>query len=490
MKLAMYIRVSTDEQAKEGFSLIAQEAILRRHAEQIGAELVDPPYIDDGYSAKDMKRPALRRMVAEFSTGKFDAFIFWRLDRFTRSSKDFHKMAELMKQHNIGMISVSERIDMTTAFTRFQLELLVSLAQLERETTSTRVKEVNEERARKGLRNAAPAALGYEIVDGKLVVNEAQKAAVLECVRLYLEGNGVKPIAHMMIRNTTFSPMLKWSGATIKYLLQNELYIGKIRRNYAPAQKDENVEVIITDGDHEPIIDLETFERVQKEFKLRERGGKRRTSDHIFSSVLRCGKCGGRMQGFAYKRPEQEYIYKTYRCGNKIEHGTCDMPNMREAGVEEAFLSSINTMFLSLNVDAPSDNQESKVKELRSQLERISQRKKRWQLAFANELITLEELREHTNADKENENRIMAELQLFNEDSNEKWSKEELESQLKKLKHNWHLIEDIKAKKLFVQELFEYLILDVAPGEIAGQGRRPKLIIRDYRFQRNSSDWF
>src|SRR5690606_7632243 len=272
----------------------------------------------------------------------------------TRKSKDFHKIVEKMSQCNIGMISVNEKIDTTSAIGRFQLELSISLAQLERETTSERVSQVMEERARKGLRNGAPSAIGYKIENKEYLIDRDQAKIVQKIYDLYLKGNGYKKIAHIMLDDPETANILNWSGATIKYILQNPIYTGKRRWNYIDSNHKLTGKEIIVESNHEAIISEEIFERVQDQIKRRAKGGKSFTSDHVFSSVLRCGKCGARMQGFAYKKNER--VYKTYRCSNKIEKGICTFTNTRENGVSEAFLNAINYSQFDLNSFDTPDN--------------------------------------------------------------------------------------------------------------------------------------
>src|SRR5690606_39121572 len=137
------------------------------------------------------------------------------------------------------------------------------------------------------------------------------------------------------------------------------------------------------------------------------KGGKSFTSDHVFSSVLRCGKCGARMQGFAYKKNER--VYKTYRCSNKIEKGICTFQNTRENGVSEAFLNAIDFSQFNLDsIDLP-NTEVIEADELRKKLEKLNEKKKRLREAFANELMSLDELKEHLDDIKSVEDKIKTE---------------------------------------------------------------------------------
>lgn len=483
MRTALYIRVSSDEQAREGFSIEAQKAYLEREAAKTGLTIVDS-YIDDGYSAKDMKRPALQRMLKDVESRGFEVIFFWRLDRLTRKSRDFHKLSDQLQKYRCGFKSATDPIDTTTAIGRFQLELSVSLAQLERETISERVFFVMEERARKGLRNGAPAPIGYDDIDQKLIVNPDQAKVVKEIFDLYLSGTGMKSLAKILVRKNLGD--LKWSGAAVRYLLQNPVYIGKMRWNYIDQRtKKKTGKDIITDGDHEPIIDELTFQRTQTEIKRRGKGGKKNTSQFLFSGVVKCGRCGSSMHGQSYKKGDV-HLYRTYRCIAKVDYGTCDMPYIRENGISEAFLDALDMdsteleKYIQIQDHDPAKDQ---IAEMKKELVTIARRKQKWQTMYANELCSLEELKQNTEPDILQEKIIRKQLEQIAPGSKSHWSKEELVHQLKEIRVAWKHIDNDKAKKLFIQEAFEYIKVDTAPGSKTGQGRKPKIVITDFRFR-------
>lgn len=467
MRAALYIRVSDEEQAKEGYSIEAQRSLLMREASKHGMAIVDE-YIDEGYSAKNMKRPDLQRILEDIEKLGIQVIFFWRLDRLTRRSRDFHNLHEKLQKMSCGIKSATEQIDTTTAFGRFQLELSVSLAQLERETNSERVSFVMTERARKGMRNGAPAPLGYDLVDGNLVVNPDKAKLLNRIYKLYLDGTGMKNIAHILNREGIpggYNAL--WSAPAIKYILSNPVYIGKLRW----SNELEEVE-------HEKIIDENVFYRVQDVIESRKSGGKKITSDFLFSSVARCGRCGYAMQGFS-----NEYNgtrYKRYRCGNKVDRGLCNAHNVLESKVEEAFLDALNLDEAELQkyVTIQVNEENSEVEELKKELEAIARRKKKWQTMYANDLATLDDVKANTEPDILREKIILKQLESAKTPKSH-WTKEELIKGLKKLKNTWDVIESVKVKKQFILESFEYIVIDVIP-----QGKRKtEARIVDFRFR-------
>lgn len=485
MRAALYIRVSTDEQSKEGFSIQAQTLMLERKAAEYGYTIVKH-YVDDGYSAKNMKRPHLQKMLADSELKLFDVIFFWRLDRLTRSSRDFHKLAERTQKNSVGIRSATESIDTTTAIGRFQLELSVSLAQLERETISERTSFVMEERARKGLRNGSFAPFGYDL-DGKdLIVNEENAKVVRRIFDLYLDHTGMKKIAAILNREGVLSAFNKlWSAPAIKYVLENPVYISKIRWNYQSKTRKKGENQFVTDANHESIIDELTFERVQNAIALRKYGGKRVTHDNLFSSILRCGRCGKSFNNFSYIR--NGYYYKSYRCSSRYDYGTCDMQSISEKKVVEAFLKSLDLEDADYEKyfvmpDTEKDDHD-KIESIRKELELINTRKKKWQLAYANDAMTLEELKQRTDEDRAREQELKDMLVEAPAAVRSHLSKEELIGYLKQLRSTWHLINNDKAKKTFIQEAFEYITVDTEPMSKVGQGVRTSVMVTDFKFR-------
>ncbi|WP_429999877.1 recombinase family protein [Metabacillus fastidiosus] len=149
MRTALYIRVSTEEQAKEGYSIRAQTERLKAYCVSQEWEVVDF-YIDDGISAKDMNRPNLKRMIKHIEQGLIDCVLVYKLDRLTRSILDLYKLLEIFDKHNCKFKSSTEVYDTTSAIGRMFITLVAALAQFERENLSERVRMGMEQKAREG----------------------------------------------------------------------------------------------------------------------------------------------------------------------------------------------------------------------------------------------------------------------------------------------------------------------------------------------------
>lgn len=463
MKAALYIRVSDDEQVKEGFSIGAQQSLLLRKCAEWNYEPLDPPYIDDGYSAKDMKRPKLQKLMKDIELRQVDVVIFWRLDRFTRRSKDFQKMVDHMERYGCGFRSATEPYDTTTAIGRFQLELAISLGQLERETTAERVHFVMEERHLKGLRNGASPPYGYDLVDGKLIVNEMQAENVRRIFDLYASNKaGFREIA--VILNNDEHNDREWNYTAVRYVLMNPVYLGKLRWNYRKLSGRPTGREIITEGDHQAIVDEEIFEKVNNEIRRRKTGGKVATSEFAFAGVLRCNRCGFAMTGFSAKKKKGRNRY--YRCSKRARNGLCTMPTVTDEKVQEAFLAALDVdpsklvETLDVKQDQEVRDRKKAADKLRKELDQIQKRKKKWQLAYADDAITLEDFKERTRDDKEREEEIQQELSKLESEQEVQWTKEEMAEVLSQVSIFWRTTDNEKEKKAFLRDLFKSITIE------------------------------
>ena len=192
---AIYIRVSTIDQAEDGYSLDAQEKILRKWCDNNGYDVYDI-YADRGISGKDIShRPDMIRLIEDAKTKKFDTVLFWALSRFTRSVNDLYNTMELFQSLDISMISYTEPFNTSSPIGRAMIGIVGIFAQLERELTGERVSLAMEERAAQGKRTCSEI-LGYDIV-GKdtFSINDAEAEYVRFCFNEYLRCKNLSTVA-------------------------------------------------------------------------------------------------------------------------------------------------------------------------------------------------------------------------------------------------------------------------------------------------------
>lgn len=456
MRAALYIRVSTEEQANEGYSINAQRERLTAYCHSQEWELYDY-YMDEGFSAKDTNRPALQRMLNDVKERKFDVVLVHKLDRFTRKVKDLYGMLEDFDKYKVGFRSAQEQFDTTTPMGRAMMGMLGIFAQWERETIAERVYYGIEQMVQEGKQPGGNDPLGYRRVDGQLVIVPNEAEFVRRLYRLYMDRNGMPAITKILAEEG-----IHMSINTIHYILRNPTYCGKIRWNHRRDGNRTGKDIIV-DGTHEPIISVEEFEQVQKLRLTRSIGGRKSTSDFPFTGVLKCAKCGHHLVGSSRVRDQgRGGRERFYRCSGKIQYGVCDMPNIAEHKVDKEFVRVLNVdkKELSRLITVPQQPKgKDRIEELKRELELIAARKKRWQLAFANGLIELDELRQLTEPDKLREAEIKEQLTVLPQVRRPSFSKEEFIHQLIQLREIWSQITDYRAKKDFIEDLFESITI-------------------------------
>ncbi len=241
-KAAIYIRVSTEEQAREGYSLAAQESALKDYISMMGYDLYKI-YRDEGKSAKDIKhRPSLQQLLKDAEKKAFKAICVYKLDRFSRSLKDLILTIEKLKTLNIDFISLQDKIETASASGKLMFHIISSFAEFERDIISERTKFGMTEKA-KGGGIISKAPLGYTIKDGKLMLDHDKKGEIIQIFKTFIETD-------QSLNRIAREHKLSVSGL-IK-VLRNRTYVGdiKFKENYA--------------GIHEVVLDKETFEKAQQ----------------------------------------------------------------------------------------------------------------------------------------------------------------------------------------------------------------------------------
>ena len=254
MVAAIYIRVSTLDQAREGYSLAAQRRVLEEHCGKVG-DTVYKVYADEGISGKDIKhRPAFRALIEDAQAKRFDTIYVWALSRFTRSVSDLYRVSEQLAKLGIRLVSITEGFDTTTPTGRAMMGVIGVFAQMERELTSERVQLAMRERAEQGKRTCSDV-LGYAL-DGKDSLKVIEEEA--ELVRLifdkFIAYEKLLPVAELMqALGKRGKRGGKITAESVRKILNCHVYIG-----YYTFQG------VHYKGDFEPIIDMKTWEKVQR----------------------------------------------------------------------------------------------------------------------------------------------------------------------------------------------------------------------------------
>lgn len=309
---AAYIRVSTDEQADHGISIPAQKSRLIAYCQAQGWELYHF-FIDDGYSGKDLDRPAVKRLLGEAAEKKFDAVVVLKLDRLSRRQKDvLYLLEDVFEPLKIGFKSVTETFDTTTPFGKAALGMMAVFAQLERETIVERVKLAKKESARQGRFMGGPAPFGYLYNSEKkcLEIDEIAAPTIKWIYEGYLnQRHGYQGTAEELERQGVPGPTnLRWNKTYIRKILTNPVYAGLVGHQGS-----------LYPGKHPHIIQPGKWHEAQA--LIRERGSIRTAAavnSGFLSGIIWCGQCGARMRvknvWQNYPRTQPKKVIRYYVC--------------------------------------------------------------------------------------------------------------------------------------------------------------------------------
>ncbi|NBI09708.1 recombinase family protein [Colidextribacter sp. OB.20] len=372
-RAALYIRVSTEEQARKGYSLPAQKEDLEEYAHKNGYAIAGY-YIDEGKSArkKYTKRKEFMRMLEDVKAGKIDVILFIKLDRWFRSVADYYKIQEILDAHNVAWKTTQEHYDTETTNGRLYINIRLSVAQDESDRDSDRIKFVFDSKVARGEVISGSLPMGLMIQDKHVVPDPETADIVREFFRHYKE-HGTINGAMTYIRETY--GIILWDPSARK-MLHNPLYKGMYRDNPNYC---------------EPLIPPEEFDAIQKLLERRSIRQNESGRVYIFAGLLKCQECGQKMTGS--HSTDKKCERKFYRCRNAtIYHRCTHRRQMGENKLEK---------WLLLNLPLELDRWEtewniatSKVKHPKVDRAAIQRKMDRLKDLYVNELITMEQYRE------------------------------------------------------------------------------------------------
>ena len=366
-KCVLYLRVSTEMQV-DGFSLDGQRNRLERFANLEEMPIIDV-YQDAGKSGKSIDgRPEFKRLLSDIKGGlEIDYILVYKLSRFGRNASDILNSLELIQSYGINLICVEEGIDSSQASGKLLISVLSAVTEIERENILEQTMNGRREKARQGGWNGGFAPYGYYLENNHLYIQD-EEAEVIKIIydmygnsnigyggiAKYLNLQGIKKVVR---QNGTLE---MWSGHTVKLILDNPVYCGKIaygRRTKEKVKGSKNEykmvyaeDFILENGKHEAIIDEELWNKV---YEKRKKTGVKQPSkigkdrSHLLTGILKCPKCGGQMYTNKHAWTMKDGTYKEvyyYMCGrNKLERGHyCDYKaNLRKTDIEPYVIETI-----------------------------------------------------------------------------------------------------------------------------------------------------
>jgi DNA invertase Pin-like site-specific DNA recombinase len=263
VKAAIYIRVSTEDQAQEGFSLAAQRERLLAYCKAQGWS-VYKIFEDDGYSGRNVKRPGYSEMLNY--RANWDMILVLKMDRIHRNSRNFMEMMDSLRQWGKEFSSMFESLDTSTAMGRFVVDIIQRIAQLESEQIGERVYTgmMQKARSRKGILGSR-IPFGYKLENSKYKLLEKEAETVKIIFDQYLENKSLAGIAKgLNDREITTRNGKLWTVWNVRYILRNPIYAGYLRWDG-----------LVNKWDNEPIITTDVFNQVQEKLAFKCKNPKR-----------------------------------------------------------------------------------------------------------------------------------------------------------------------------------------------------------------------
>ena len=383
----IYMRVSTEDQAREGFSLPEQKERLEAYCKFNGYKIVEY-YTDAGISAKTGNhRPEYDRMLEDGKQGKINMITALKLDRITRSTRDWETLMDYLEKYNINIAFVNDDINTTTANGKMVSRIMMSVSQNEIERTSERT-IIGLEGAIKQGHIPARAPLGYKHIDKKLVPDPLTKDIVIRIYNLYFEGLTYNTIAKLFNKEKVCGKT-NWKDTSILKIITNVIYKGDYIQGKTTRNPRYFPDVV------EPIVSKELWDSCQVQKKKNQRNYMR-SQTYIFLQKLKCPKCGRILAGGASHKIKADKWYYYYRCekcrGNIREHEIEDYIKELLSDIFE-YDSVVNEFFLPVLQNKIHNPKEDFEKEITN----LNNKKIRIRKAYIDELFTEEEYKEETN---------------------------------------------------------------------------------------------
>lgn len=382
-RVFLYIRVSTEEQAVHGLSIEAQTAALQAWADREGHQVAGV-YTDAGISARKpaSKRPDLQRLLEDIRADKGDLVAFTKLDRWFRNISEYYKVQEVLEQYHVGWKTIQEDYDTTTAAGRLKINIMLSVAQDEADRTSERIKAINEMKRQKREPLTGDCPTGYKLDGKKLIKDPEKEKAVTVFFQKYLESGCVSDAMKCALDN----------GLRIYYQLAHKMLS-------SPCYYGHYYDV---DDMTPPYITKEQFDQIQS---MRRRVVRKTKHNrvYIFSGLVYCGECGGRMGG----RVNTNQASQFYNCtSHYMRVSECkNTSNMLERKIEEFLLASVDAKLEQMKADMVAMRDSKARRDYTAEIALHKAKASRLKDLYVNELISLEEckrgVQDHDQAAKE-----------------------------------------------------------------------------------------
>lgn len=465
IKVAAYLRVSTDEQAEQNISIPMQQSRLAAFC-QSKDWMIEDFYLDDGCSGKNLDRPAIKRLIIDAKEKKFNMVLVLKLDRLSRRQQHvMYLIEDVFDPNNIGFTSVLENFDTNSSMGKAMLGIMAVFAQLERETIVQRVTDAKKEAAKQGRYGGGVTPYGY--VYNREIKNIEIAPIQAEVVKFifdeYIKGEvGYQSIVEILSARKIPPPAAaEWNRVSIRKIISSPFYAGMIPHKGATYP-----------GHHKAIVSFDVWEKAQQ--VVRSRGGARPIviNPALLQGIVFCGECGARMR---YKMVQQKYpkenptVSRYYACYSQegspqymVKDLTCrcgykSVEKFDKMVVDELVRMSIDeNYFKNATSDLLKTPNTSKDKtaltSIRKEYDGIKKRMDKWANAFEEDVIDINEYQEHTKQLNEKRVYLDGELTRLSEKINSEQQRSinlaDVLSALRNFDHLWKQATEPEQKNL------------------------------------------
>ena len=424
IKVGLYVRVSTQEQAREGYSIGEQVERLTKFCEAMGWEIVDT-FIDPGYSGGDTNRPGLEMMINKIEDGGIDKVVVYKLDRLSRSQKDtLFLIEDVFLKHGTDFVSMNENFDTSTPFGRAIIGVLAVFAQLEREQIKERMAMGKEARAKEGKWNGgATEPIGYDYNPAKdlLELNEYEKMQILELIDLFLENTPLRTIETLFLEKGYTHKHGVWTPKAMRRVLRSKIYCGYM--HYGGEWHPAEHEHIFEEDTHEKLVKI--LDQRAEQYKLT--GIKAGVITTLFGGLLYCKQCTAKYTKQSGKKAKSGIAPLYYVCHSRnkkvkrmIKDPNCTNKNWRMGDLDDLLLAEIRKLATDpsrieeIVKNKPKKSEPDKVEVLEKEIDKLDTQISRFMDLYGEGLFTIEQVKGKVDPLNEKRRNLLREIDKLN----------------------------------------------------------------------------
>jgi site-specific DNA recombinase len=371
----LYTRVSSRNQAEADYSsLETQRERLEAYCKSQENYTVYRVYEDGGYPADSMERPALKEMLCDLRDGKLKCVLTYKIDRLTRSVKDFHVLMDIFDRYGVKFVSVTQSLDTQNPMGRLLRNVLLDFAQFEREMTADRTRDKMHQRAQKGLWNGGNVPYGYASENKRLMVHPEEALRLRYMFQRFADAPSLSRLREELHRRGWYTRSKKpWSKMALDHILRNPIYCGRIRFN---EQQFE--------GAHEALVEESLFRKVQSVRRDRSHGATKLKREFVLKGLVRCAVCGSVMTPhYTQKRNKDGSVNRIpyYRCTRTIHFNSsvCTVKHINAEHLESLVVGKLselsqNETYLKMSVAELNGDLKRKVEPLEREAQQLRKR--------------------------------------------------------------------------------------------------------------------